>query len=310
MPKSEIKDTISDSNWSKHIESLQSVKDVIGTKQNITTALKNSIIKELPKEPFGILLSGGVDSSIIAKICKDENASFRCFCVGIEGSEDLKVAKEIARLLELKLVFKEFELDEIEKLLMKIIDILPRPIIQDDNYIEYMVKVSVSTVLLAAISLGDEKIFYSGIGAEELFAGYQRHVKSVSEGGTWRGIAIKELKEESWDGLKRLNNLVISRDKLISESITKEIISPYIDDELIILAMSLSTDEKIDLVTNKKMLREIAKDLGVPREAYDRKKKGAQYGSNFDKAITKLAKKNGFKLKKRYLDSLIAKKRI
>ena len=310
MPKSEIKDIISDSNWSKHIESLQSVKDVIGTKQNITTALKNSIIKELPKEPFGILLSGGVDSSIIAKICKDENAPFRCFCVGIEGSEDLKVAKEIARLLELKLVFKEFELDEIEKLLMKIIDILPRPIIQDDNYIEYMVKVSVSTVLLAAISLGDEKIFYSGIGAEELFAGYQRHVKSVSEGGTWRGIAIKELEEESWDGLKRLNNLVISRDKLISESVTKEIISPYIDDELIILAMSLSTDEKIDLVTNKKMLREIAKDLGVPREAYDRKKKGAQYGSSFDKAITKLAKKNGFKLKKRYLDSLIAKKRI
>ena len=246
MPKSEIKDTISDSNWSKHIESLQSVKDVIGTKQNITTALKNSIIKELPKEPFGILLSGGVDSSIIAKICKDEKASFRCFCVGIEGSEDLKVAKEIARLLELKLVFKEFELDEIEKLLMKIIDILPRPIIQDDNYIEYMVKVSVSTVLLAAMSLGDEKIFYSGIGAEELFAGYQRHVKSVSEGGTWRGIAIKELEEESWDGLKRLNNLVISRDKLISESVTKEIISPYIDDELIILAMSLSTDEKID----------------------------------------------------------------
>jgi asparagine synthase (glutamine-hydrolysing) len=165
----------------------------------------------------------------------------------------------------------------------------------------------VSTVLLAAISLGDEKIFYSGIGAEELFAGYQRHVKSVSEGGKWRGITIKELEEESWEGLKRLNNLVISRDKLISESVTKKIISPYIDDELIILAMSLSTDKKIDAVTNKKILREIAEDLGVPREASDRKKKGAQYGSSFDKAIRKLAKKNGFKLKKRYLDSLISK---
>jgi asparagine synthase (glutamine-hydrolysing) len=55
-------------------------------------------------------------------------------------------------------------------------------------------------------------------------------------------------------------------------------------------------------------LREIAEDIGVPREASGRKKKGAQYGSNFDKAITKLAKRNGFKLKKRYLDSLISKK--
>ena len=310
MPRLEIKDPISDSNWIKHIESLQNIKDVIGTKQNIARALKKSIINDLPKEPFGILLSGGVDSSIIAKICKDDNASFRCFCVGIEGSEDLKVAKEIAILLDLELVSKEFELDEIEQLLMKVIDILPDPIIHDDNYIEYMVKVSVSAVLLAAISLGDEKIFFSGIGAEELFAGYQRHVKSVGEGGTWRGMDIKGLEEESWEGLKRLNNLVISRDKLISESVAKEIISPYIDDKLIVLAMSLSTNEKINSTTNKKILREIADDLGVPKEASARKKKGAQYGSSFDKAITKLAKKNGFKLKKRYLDSLIAKKRI
>jgi asparagine synthase (glutamine-hydrolysing) len=121
---------------------------------------------------------------------------------------------------------------------------------------------------------------------------------------------IKGLEEESWEGLKRLNNLVISRDRLISESVSKEIISPYIDDKLIILAMSLSTDEKIDSITNKKMLREIAEDLRVPKEASARKKKGAQYGSSFDKAITKLAKRNGFKLKKRYLDSLITKRTI
>ncbi|RZD36369.1 MAG: hypothetical protein CXT75_06520 [Methanobacteriota archaeon] len=308
MPKSEIKDIISDSNWSKHIDYLRSIKDVVGTRQNIAAALKKSILNNLPNEPFGILLSGGVDSSIIAKICKDENISFRCFCVGMKGSEDLKVAKEIAHLLELELVFKEFEIDEIEELLIKVIAILPSPIIHNDNYIEYMVKVSVSTVLLAAISLGDERSFFSGIGAEELFAGYQRHVKSVHEGGKWRGMNIKGLVDESWDGLKRLNNLVISRDKLIAESLTKEVISPYINDELIILAMSLSTDEKIDSITNKKILREIAVELGVPIEASARKKKGAQYGSNFDKAIKLLAKRNGFKLKKRYLDSLISKK--
>jgi len=310
MPKLQIELPITESSWIRHIEGLQNIENIIGTKQNITAALKNSIIRDLPKEPFGILLSGGVDSSIIAKVCKNQDAQFRCFCVGIKGSEDLKVAKQIASALKLELITKEFELDEIEELLLEVIKILPNPIIHNDNYIEYMVKVSVSAVLLAAISLGNETIFYSGIGAEELFAGYQRHVKSVSEGGTWRGIDIKELHEESWEGLKRLNNLVISRDKLISKSIRKEIISPYIDDELILLAMSLPTDKKIDSVTNKKILREIAKELGVPREAAYRKKKGAQYGSSFDKAITKLAKRNGFKLKKRYLDSLIAKKRI
>ena len=46
-------------------------------------------------------------------------------------------------------------------------------------------------------------------------------------------------------------------------------------------------------------------DLGVPNEFSNRKKKGAQYGSGFDKAILKLAKRNGFKLKKRYIERLM-----
>ena len=73
--------------------------------------------------------------------------------------------------------------------------------------------------------------------------------------------------------------------------------------------MSLGTEKKIDQETNKKILREIAANLGVPSIAYQRKKKGAQYGSGFDKAITKLAKKKGFKLKKRYIDSLLVNRK-
>ena len=188
---------------------------------------------------------------------------------------------------------------------MNTINILPIPKIQNDNYIEYIVKVSVSAVLLAAISLGDEKIFLSGIGAEELFAGYHRHALSTNGGGTWRGKKIKEIDEESWDGIKRLNHLVLSRDEMISNSINKQIVSPYINDELIVLAMSLQPTQKIDSKSNKKILREIARDMGIPRIIYERKKKGAQYGSGFDKAISKLAKKNGFTLKKRYIEDLL-----
>ena len=72
--------------------------------------------------------------------------------------------------------------------------------------------------------------------------------------------------------------------------------------------MSLPTVQKIDSKSNKKILREIAIEMGIPKTIAERKKKGAQYGSGFDKAITKLAKRNGFKLKKRYIDSLLEKK--
>ena len=293
------------SDWYKHINSLiPKTKDNV-SKKNLFEALKKSVMDSIPSEPFGILLSGGVDSTLIAKICKDYGADFRCFCVGIKGSADVESAKIAAEELELNLVLKEYEIDEIEELLIKSINILPIPEIHNDNYIEYMVKISVSTVLLAALNLGNEKVFLSGIGAEELFAGYHRHSLSTDKGGKWRGNQIKELEEESWDGIKRLEDLVIIRDEMVSKSVKKQIISPYINDELIILAMSLPRIQKIDSQKNKKILREIAIEIGIPRIISERKKKGAQYGSGFDKAITKLAKKNGFKLKKRYIDSLL-----
>ena len=296
------------SDWYNHIDLLRTKIKKNISKKELSETLKKNIISSIPKEPFGILLSGGVDSTLIAKICKDHEVDFRCFCVGTKDSVDVKGAKIAAEELNLDLKLKEYELDEIEDLLMKTINILPIPKIQNDNYIEYMVKVSVSAVLLAAISLGDEKIFLSGIGAEELFAGYHRHTLSTDSGGTWRGNKIKEIDEESWDGIKRLNHLVLTRDKIVSKSLNKQIVSPYINNELIILAMSLQPTQKIDAKSNKKILREIAMDTGIPKIIYERKKKGAQYGSGFDKAIVKLAKKHGFKLKKRYIDSLLERR--
>ena len=293
------------SEWIKHIDFLKNCNGKKGTKSNIFRALEKSIINKIPNEPFGILLSGGIDSSLIAKICKDRGDEFRCFCVGIKDSKDVEAATEVSQLLNLKLVKKEYEINEIEELLENVVRILPYPLIENDNYIEYMVKVSVSAVMLAAIKLGNENIFLSGIGAEELFAGYHRHSLSINKGGEWRGNQIKPLEDESWDGIKRLHNLVISRDRLIANQLMKEIRNPYIDDELIILAMNLDREEKIKDESNKIILREIAADIGVPKIAYERKKKGAQYGSGFDKAILKLAKKNGFKHKKRYIESLL-----
>ncbi|MFL2941362.1 MAG: asparagine synthase C-terminal domain-containing protein [Candidatus Poseidoniales archaeon] len=295
-----------ESEWIDHINYLKNTNPNV-TKDKLSKAIENSILDKIPDEPFGILLSGGVDSSLIAKMCKDKKANFRCFCVGIKGSKDIEAAIEVSHFLDLELIKKEYEIDEIEELLKKVIRILPYPIIENDNYIEYMVKVSVSAVMLAAITLGEENIFLSGIGAEELFAGYERHSLSVSKGGKWRGNEIKPLEDESWDGMRRLHNLVISRDQLIAKQVMKEIRNPYIDDELIILAMNLDREEKIKDENNKIILRKIAADIGVPKRIYERKKKGAQYGSGFDKAISKLTKKHGFKLKKRYIESLLNK---
>lgn len=305
MTLSNFTQDISKVDWDRHVDNLINNYRLTPTKKNLYLSLEKIISEKTEGVNFAVLLSGGVDSSIIAKICKDLGRNFRCFCVGIRGSKDIFYAQKVSDYFNLNLVVKEYSLDEVELLLKEVIDVLPIPVIEEDNYIEYIVKLTVSAVNLGSMKLGREELFLSGIGAEELFAGYERHSKAVKGGGTWRGIKIKDLKDESVNGLKRMYNLVFERDKLISSYISKSLLAPYLADDVIIQALNMKNNQKIDSLNNKKILRNIALDLGVPKEFSNRKKKGAQYGSGFDKAILKLAKKSGFKLKKRYIESLI-----
>ena len=305
MTLSSFSQDISKVDWYRQIDDLVSNRKIVPTKKKIYLSLKKIISENTEGVNFGVLLSGGVDSSIIAKICKDLGRNFRCFCVGIRGSKDIFYAQKISNYLNLDLVVKEYSLEEVELLLKEAIAVLPMPDIEEDNYIEYIVKLTVSAVNLGSMRLGNEKLFLSGIGAEELFAGYQRHSKAVNGGGTWRGIRIRNLKQESVSGLKRMYNLVYERDKLISSYISKSLLAPYLADDVIIQAMNMKDFQKIDSLSNKKIIRNIALDLGIPKEFSYRKKKGAQYGSGFDKAILKLAKENGFMFKKRYIENLM-----
>jgi len=308
MELSDFSQKITKDKWDTHIDYLDSLPDIVSSKERTYLSLKEHISMNVQGVNFGILLSGGIDSCLIAKICQDYDYDFRCFCVGIAGSKDIYYAQKISDHLNLDLVTREYSYEEVENLLNDVIEILPKPIIEDDNYIEYIVKVTVSAVLLGAMRLGDEELFLSGIGAEELFAGYQRHSKAIDAGGEWRGLAIENLEKESLNGLKRMHNLVFERDGFICNYLSKSVLAPYLANKVILQAMNMDNFQKIDSYNNKKVLREIGSDIGIPEEFFNRKKKGAQYGSGFDKAISKLAKKNGFKLKKRYLEHLLAGK--
>jgi len=120
-----------------------------------------------------------------------------------------------------------------------------------------------------------------------MFAGYNRFEN------------IKNINKECWSSL---NNLFkdLKRDFLIAKSQKATLATPFLDEKVIKSAMQTPSRYKI----KKYILREIALDLGLPREFAFRKKTAAQYGSGIDKAILKLAKKNGFKYKKNYLMSL------
>jgi len=276
--------------WIKKINKLKT-KKTIKNKDSIKGKLKEiairSIGKNTPEKKFGIFFSGGIDSTLIAYVCKKNRAHFTCYSVGLENSKDLEFSKKAAKKLKLKLKTKTFSLDEVEKIIKNVVKIL------DSSDV---VNVGVGCVVYSAAVLARKDnidVFFSGLGSEEIFAGYERHARA------------KDVNKECRKGLKNMFERDLIRDFKLSQKLKIKILIPFLEDELIKFALQIPGEYKINKENKKIILREIAEELGIPKEFAWRKKIAAQYGSGFDKAIRKLAKKNGFQYKKDYLDSLL-----
>ena len=290
---------IEESEWKSLISSIETDFNNLETnKQRAKRKLQEAIINSVKKrtqniDNFGILFSGGIDSALIAFICKQLRKRFTCYTVGLENSKDVESAKEVANFYNLNLKFKIFELKDFENIVKETALTLK----END-----VMKVSVGSVLYAASNLAlkdNIKILFTGLGSEELFAGYQRHEDSLKQND------FQNVHKECWSGLKNMHERDLKRDFSISNKLNISLLTPFLDLDLIKTAMSIHPMHKIDKQNKKIILREVAEDLGLKKYFSQRKKKAAQYGSNFIKGIDKLAKKNNFELKKDYLQSLI-----
>ena len=285
--------------WEKLISSMETNFNNLETnkeraKRDLKAVIENAIkIRTANLDKFGILFSGGIDSTLIAFICKKYNYDFTCFTIGLENSQDIEYAKIIARKYDFNLKYKILTLEEFENTIKETIKILKN---------NEIVWVSVGSVVYATSQLALQnniKILFSGLGTEEIFAGYARHEDALKNND------FKSVHEESWNGLKNMWSRDLLRDSKIAKHLGVELRTPYMDLEVIKAAMNINPMYKLDKQDKKIILREIAEDFGLEKEFEWRKKKAAQYGSNFVKGIDKLAKKHGFATKKEYLHSLL-----
>ena len=230
-------------------------------------------ISKIPKKKIGLLFSGGIDSLTLAYYLKKLNYNFTCYTVALEGSgaEDLKYAKEVAEELDLKLKYKEINIKEIPEYLKKVV-----PIIKNTSPVQ--VSIALTIYLATELAKKDEvELILSGTGADELFGGYARHLKS------------EDLNKDLELGLKALYENDIPREKAIMKHFKLQSFAPFL--ELKNFAMKLPASRKIFKGINKYCIRELMLDKVSEKYAL-RKKTAAQYGSKLDKAISKLAGKS------------------
>lgn len=286
---------ISDVEWRGYLDSLKfsGDKNLLKTRDTVAhwplAKLKEVIVgaveKRAPMSRFGILFSGGVDSSLIALICKKLGCDFICYAVGIKGSKDLEFAEKCANEMGFELCKVVLEFNDVERLIKKVNKILGPDIERP------VVHVGVGVVEWAAYEAGKkDKIncFFNGLGSEEIFAGYERHSigKWQVAGGKWKD----DVNKECLAGLRRMIYGDFLRDFLIAKKFNVIGLSPFLDKSVIECGMGISGKEKLKKGFKKFCLREVAFSLGLADEFAWRKKKAAQYGSGVDKVLGKLAK--------------------
>ena len=99
-------------------------------KGELLKLLRASIGRRIPRgEKFGVLFSGGLDSSLIAYLCKDLGADFSCYTAAVEDpemkeAEDLVYARSITADLGLELKIKRIQVEDIEHYLNEVVPLI------------------------------------------------------------------------------------------------------------------------------------------------------------------------------------------
>ncbi|TDM53832.1 asparagine synthase B [Aliivibrio fischeri] len=234
------------------------VKDNPTSKEDLTQALENAVKRQLMTDvPYGVLLSGGLDSSITSAVAKrfaamriedDEKSEawwpqLHSFAVGLEGAPDLKAAREVADKLgtvhhEMTYTIQE-GLDAIRDVIYHI-----------ETYDVTTIRASTPMFLMGRkIKAMGIKMVLSGEGADEIFGGYLYFHKAPNK---------KEFHEETVRKLLALNMFDCARANKSLAAWGVEGRVPFLDKEFIDVAMRLNPQDK--MCGNGKMEKHILRE--------------------------------------------------
>lgn len=146
-------------------------------KDIVKELLENAVRKRLIADrPIGFLVSGGLDSSLVAAIAnKLLGVQINTFSIGLPGSPDLLAAAKVATFLNS---------NHTEIIITKndLLQAIPKVIYFNESYDTTTTRASIPMyLLLEYISKNtDIKVIFSGEGADELFGGYLYFHKAPS----------------------------------------------------------------------------------------------------------------------------------
>jgi asparagine synthase (glutamine-hydrolysing) len=241
----------------------------IKVRDSLTDAVK---LRMLAERPIAALLSGGLDSSLIAalvqqELIKDDRPPLQTFSIGFQGSEDLRHARMVADHIgsnhtEIIMTPKDF------------FDAIPEVVRDIESFDITTVRASVGNWLVAReiFNRSNCKVVFNGDGSDEVFGGYLYFYKAPSD---------EEFEKESNRLLKDIHLFDVLRSDRCISSHGLEPRTPFLDKTFVDVVKSIPVDMRRPNSEHmeKWVLREAFKETNIlPLEVLYRKKEAFSDG--------------------------------
>lgn len=221
--------------------------DVDEAKSAVVHAYRQAISRRVDTDlPVGVILSGGLDSSLALVHVKELHPDCVAFSVGTPGSEDLVYARRLARDLGVR---------------HEVVTVRPRDIgmrevreaIRVSEATEYgdVINAVVSLAIFERVHQCGIKVVITGDGSDELFGGYDMY----------RNVALSDRRQLFLHKIAHLSHTELQRVDRTSMGRQVEARVPYLDLDMLLLSMRIPADLKVKDGYEKWILREASTDV-------------------------------------------------
>lgn len=249
-------------------------------KLGLIELIRRVVAEHCLSNSIGVAFSGGLDSTLLAKTCIDLGVEVTLLTIGFEDSPDITQARRVASRLKARHYVKYLNADRLEEDLVRVYSL-----IDSAEPLDLELGLTMYYACQACVE-EDLRVLATAQGLDELFCGYEKFLEAY-RGGVDRVDELIRVELSKALYHKR------QHDKL-AESLGVTKVDPFLSKEFIEFSLKIPVELKISGVNDKirkRVLREVALEMGVPAEAALHPKKAIQYGSRLHRELLRKARK-------------------